>query len=99
MPKVNFVASAANFITWSIQRTLSGQSVVNPLLAGGNAIRKNIILTGVIAIGTGQNNQLHVRFKVPRRFQRIGDGDAWSIVTENNTAVSAFYYIIYKVIM
>ncbi len=99
MPKVNLGAATANFVVWTIQRTLSGQSVVNPLLAGGNPIRKNIILTGVLGLGTGQNNPLHIKFKIPKKFQRIGDGDVWSIVTDQTTAVSTIYYIIYKVFM
>jgi len=98
MPKVN-LAATANFITWTIQRTLSGQSVVNPLSAGGNAIRKNILLTGVVGLGEGQNNQLHVKFKIPKKYQRIGDGDVWNIITDNTSAVTTFYYIIYKIFM
>ncbi len=98
MPKVN-LDTTANFITWTIQRTVSGQAVVNPLTAGGNPLRKNIILTGMLGLGDRQNSSLHIKFRVPKRFQRIGDGDAWSIVTENTTAVSAQYMIIYKVFM
>ncbi len=97
MPKINFTATTANFVTWSIQRTVSGQSVVNPIGAGGSPLRKNILLTGCIGIGTGQNNSLHIKFKVPKKFQRMGDGDVWSIVNENAFALSTFYYIIYKV--
>ncbi len=99
MPKINLVAGAANFCTWSIQRTVTGQSIVNPLIAGGSPLRKNIILTGVVGMGAGQNNQLHVKFRVPKKFQRVGDGDAWSLVTNNFDVVSTLYYIIYKVQM
>ncbi len=98
MPKINLSATA-NIITWTIQRTLSGQTVVNPLLAGGNPIRKNIILTGVLGLGDHQNNSLHIKFRVPKRFQRIGDGDQWNLVTDNLVAVTTSYYIIYKIIM
>ncbi len=99
MPKVNLGAATANFITWTIQRVLSGQSVQNPLTAGGTPLRKNIILTGVVGLGAGQNNSLHIKFKIPKRFQRIGDGDVWTIVNNNTLAVSTIYYIIYKVTM
>ncbi len=96
MPKINLGATA-NFITWTIQHTQSGQTVVNPLVAGGNPIRKNIVLTGVIGLGQNQNNSVHIKFRVPKRFQRIADGDGFNLVTENNLAVSTSYYIIYKV--
>ena len=48
MPKVNLGAATANFIHWTIQHTLTGQSVVNPLTPSGNPLRKNIMLTGVV---------------------------------------------------
>ncbi len=98
MPKVT-LGGTANFITWSIQRILSGQAVVNPITAGGNPLRKNILLTGVLGLGTTQNDKLHIKFRIPKKFQRVGDGDAWQIVTNNFLAVSTNYYIIYKVIM
>ncbi len=99
MPKVNLEAATANFVVWSIQRSLSGQSIVNPVSAGGNPLRKNILLTGMVGLGAGQNNGIHIKFRIPKRFQRIGDGDAWSIVNNNGLATSAQYYIIYKVQM
>ncbi len=99
MPKVNLGAATANFITWSIQHINTGQSVVNPITAGGGPLRQNIVLTGVLGLGAGQNNSLHIKFRIPKRFQRIGDGQGFSIVTENFLAVSTFYYIIYKVEM
>lgn len=99
MPKVNLGAATANFITWTLQRTVQSQAVINPLAVAGSGLRKNVILTGVLGLGAGQNNQLHIKFKIPRKFQRMSDGDAWSIVNDNGLAVSVFYYIIYKVIM
>ncbi len=97
MPKVNLGAGTANFVTWTIQRTQSGQSVKDPLTISGNALRKNVLLSGVLGLGAGQNNNLHIKYKVPPKFQRIGDGDQWIIVTNNGLATSAFYYIIYKI--
>ncbi len=99
MPKVNLGAGTANFVHWTIQRTLTGQSVVNPITAGGNPLRKNIILSGVIGMGEGQNNSTHIKFRVPPKMQRVGDGDVWNIVNNNLAAVSVVYYIIYKVHM
>ncbi len=99
MPKVNLGASTANFIHWSIQRTQQGQSVVNPITASGNALRINILLTGVVGLGAGQNNSLHVKYRVPTKYQRIGDNHIWQLVNNNDLAVSVTYYIIYKVIL
>ncbi len=99
MPKVNLGAATANFIHWTMQRTITGQAVVNPITAGGNPLRKNILLTGVLGLGAGQNNQLHIKFKVPPKYQRIADGDVWNLVMDNGLAVSATYYFIYKIFM
>ncbi len=99
MPKVNLGAGTANFIHWTMQRTQTGQSVVNPITAGGNPLRKNIMLTGVMGLGAGQNNSLHIRFKIPPKYQRIADGDVWNIVNNNGLAVSATYMFIYKIFM
>jgi len=99
MPKVNLGAGTANFINWSLQRTLSGQAITNPVSAGGSPLRKNILLTGLVGLGAGQNNQLHISYKVPPKMQRIGDGDVWNLVNSNGLAVSSMYYIIYKVFM
>ncbi len=97
MPKVNLGAGSANFVTWTIQRTESGQSIVSPITSGGNPLRKNIMLTGLVGHGAGQNSSLHIKFKVPPKFQRIADGNVWSIVNDNTAAISAQYQFIYKV--
>ncbi len=99
MPKVNLGAATANFITWTLQRTLTGQSVINPISAAGDAKRTNIMLTGVLGLGAGQNNQLHITYKVPPKFQRMQDDMFWNLVMDNGLAVSTFYYIIYKIFM
>ncbi len=98
MPKIG-LGAIGNFITWSIQRLVSGQAVISPITAGGSPLRKNIILTGNVGLGQNQNNSIHIKFRIPKRFQRIGDGDAWQIVNHNHLAVTTQYYIIYTVIM
>jgi len=97
MPKVNLGAATANFVAWSIQRTQQGQAIVNPILMGGNGLRKNVLLSGIMGLGAGQNNSTHIRYKVPKKFQRIGDNDVWSIVNDNGLAVSAQYQFMFKV--
>ncbi len=99
MPKVNLGAGTANFITWSIQRTNTGQAVVNPTTQGGNPLRSNVMLTGVLGLGAGQNNNLHVIYKIPPKYQRITDSQVWSVVNNNGLAVSTEYNFLYKVFM
>ncbi len=97
MPKVNLGASTANFLAWSLQKLKVGQSVQDPLLAGGKANRQNIMLTGMIGLGAGQNNSLTVKYNVPKNHQRMADGESWNLVTNNGLAVSTQYMFIYKV--
>ncbi len=99
MPKVTLPAGSASFTVWTIQRTQSGQNIINPLVAGGSPLRKNILRTGVIGLGGSQNSQLHINYKVPQKYQRIGDGDAWQLVMDNSGTVQVKYYIIYKIFM
>ncbi len=96
-PKVNLGASTANFVAWSLQKLKVGQSIQDPLLAGGKALRKNIVLTGMMGLGAGQNNSLVIRFNIPRSMQRMADGDNWQLVQNNGLAVSTQYMFIYKV--
>ncbi len=97
MPKVNLGSGTANFITWSIQRTRTGQAVVDPIIQAGNPLRNNVMLTGKLGLGAGQNNQLHVKYRLPKKMQRIADGDVWNIVNNNGLAVSTEYMFIFKV--
>jgi len=99
MPKVNLGAATANFITWSLQRTRTGQAIIRPDTAGGSPLRNNILLTGVLGLGAGQNNSLHIRYKIPPKFQRVADGDVWNVVNRNDLVVSTQYLFIYKVHM
>ncbi len=99
MPKVNLGAATADFVTWSLQRTQTGQAIVNPISQAGNPLRRNVLLTGNLGLGAGQNNNLHIKYKIPKKYQRIGDGDVWNVVNNNGLATSAFYQFIYKVFM
>ncbi len=98
MPKVN-LATTANFIHWTIQRIRTGQSVINPLSAAGDPLRTNIMLSGVVGLGDRQNSNLHVRYKIPPKMQRLASGDSWIIVNNNTSAVSTVYQFIYKIFM
>ncbi len=97
MPKVNLGAGTANFIHWALERTLAGQSLVNPSLMGGHSNRTSVLLSGVIGLGAGQNNSLHIRYKVPKKFQRVSEGLVWTIAFNNGLACSAIYQFMYKV--
>ncbi len=86
-----------DFIYWSIQRKSSGQANLNPLSPGGNALRKNILLSGLFSVGKEQNFTQHIRYKIPKKFQRIADGDVWAFVTDNGAITTVANQVVYKV--
>lgn len=86
-----------DFVYWSIQRRVSGQSGINPLSPGGNPLIKNILLSGLFSVGKEQNKTLHIRYKVPKRFQRLGDGDVWTFSYNLGQITTTAKQVVYKV--
>lgn len=86
-----------DFVYWCIQRRTSGQSVLNPVSPGGNPLRKNILLSGLFSVGKEQNKTLHIRYKVPKRYQRIADGDSWTFTYNLGQITTTAMQVVYKV--
>ncbi len=81
----NLVAISSN-VTWCIQLIHTGQSTVDPLIWGGNAQRNQIFKCGLMSLGKEQSNNRTIKFKIPKQFQRVREGDQWSF-TRNGTAL------------
>lgn len=91
------LTSINDFIYWSIERKASGQGTVNPKSPGGNPLRKNILLSGLFMVGKDQNRVLHVRYKVPKKYQRIADGDTWRLNYDLGVVTTTAKQVVYKV--
>lgn len=94
---VNLV-SVAMFQNMSVQLTRSGQSPIDPRVVGGNPQRNQVHYQRIVGIGKDQNNNYVLRFKVPKKFQRVRDGDKWTFTciadqvhTSNIQAIYKFY--------
>ena len=91
----NLVA-VSHFHHVSVQLTRSGQSVVDPTVVGGNPQRNQVFFQKLYSIGKEQNSTIAFWFKVPKKYQRVREGDKWSFVVNGDTVYSDAYQCIYK---
>ena len=84
------------FVWVTIQQVHSGQVAVNPRVVGGNPQRNQVFRQIMRGIPPDTNANMHINFKIPKRFQRVRDGDQWAIHYENSEVVSRTAEIIYK---
>ncbi len=90
------LAATACFIHASIQQIHDGQSVVGPDVVGGNPRRNQVFHQALYQVGDAQSNTRVYRFKVPKKFQRVREGDVWQMVWRNSETVSSAAQVIYK---
>ncbi len=91
------ITGVSTFVHWSIQRLRSGQSSISPISVGGNPQRSCVMMQGMQCVGEFQNAHINVKYKVPKAFQRVADGDQWMFVTLSSTNVDTVKQVIYKV--
>ncbi len=84
------------FSNWCIQLVHSGQSLVSPILVGGNPRRNQVFKQGLMAIGDNQNSNMRLMFKIPKGFQRVREGDKWQLAVNSDGVLAAAAQIIYK---
>lgn len=90
------LVNIASFVWISIQKVHSGQTVVDPRAAGGNAQRNQIYKQLLRCVGQNQNVNVPIRFKIPSKFQRCREGDKWIVTMESDTIRTEAGQIIYK---
>ncbi len=90
------LASTAAFMYVSIQRLHSGQTSVDPRTIGGSAQRNQCHFQALYVVGEQQNTTRNFRFKVPKKFQRVREGDIWQLVTYCTGVTSQAVQMIYK---
>lgn len=90
------IVGGSVFVHYSIQQLRSGQSAILSNVVGGSPQRNQVFLQGMASIGINQNWNRSIKFKIPRKFQRVREGDLWLIeITNSNTLVMA-EQVIYK---
>ncbi len=86
----------ANVFIWlSIQRVHSGQSTISPRVVGGNPQRNQVHYQTLRMVGPTQTTNFAFTFKVPKKFQRVREGDEWQLVMESDATTVQAFQIIY----
>ncbi len=92
----NNLASSAIFLWASIQHTRSGQSPLDPRSLGGNPQRNQTFRQRLLILGVGQNSNLYWKFRIPKKFQRVREGDQWILTLNADGTTIRASQIIYK---
>jgi len=93
---VQNVADVACFMHVAVQLTHSDQSIVDPRVVGGNSQRNQIFFQKIYCVGHKQNTNILIKFKVPKRFQRVRETDQWHFTRVASVAFADTMQVIYK---
>ncbi len=91
----NLVATTL-FVNGHISQMHSGQTVPSPLTVGGNPLRNQVHYQFLFSVGKDQNSTHIFRFKIPKRFQRVREGDQWFFTVNANNVFTDIAQVIYK---
>lgn len=81
----------------SVQKIHTGQSTVAPNVVGGNPQRNQVFHQSLRVLGQLQNMNYSYTFKVPKKYQRIREGDAWAFVYQSSQIWTDAVQVIYTV--
>ncbi len=91
------LANVAATIWWTIQIKRGGQtSTVHPQTVGGDNQRNQVFKQLMRSAGENQNVTMHQRFKVPKMFRRVREGDSWTVTWICDETVNRAAQFIYK---
>ncbi len=92
---INIVSNPA-FAHVIIQLKHSGQANLSPDVIGGDPLRNNVYHQDCFSVGADQNTNRKYKFKVPKRVQRVREGDVWQVIVSVNQAYNSVCQVIYK---
>lgn len=84
------------FTVLSVQLVHSGQVAIDPYTTGGNEQRNQVMHTIVRCVSPLQNSNVMIKFKIPKRYQRIRNGDRWIMTVNNNIALEHLHFVFFK---
>lgn len=90
------LVSVANYMWVSLIHLRSGQGNVAPDVVGGNPQRNQIHRQKLYAVGANQSSTLIWKIKIPRKYQRVREGDQWRFLSLGNNIHNSAAQIIYK---
>ncbi len=80
----------------AIQHLRATQLKVTPNVVGGNPQRNQVFYQKLHVMGQSQNNNFTFRFKIPKKYQRVREGDTWLFTRIADQVYSDCVQIIYK---
>ncbi len=80
----------------AIQKLHAAQALVDPRLVGGNPQRNQVFFQQLFMVGKDQNSNHVYRFKVPKKYQRVREGDRWFFTVISDQVFSDALQCIYK---
>lgn len=86
----------ASFVWVTIQHLRSGQTAIDNQAVGGNAQRNQVHLQIQRSLGKDQNRDIVIPFKIPKKFQRVREGDQWVCSVKCDTIRTQALQHIYK---
>ncbi len=92
----NLDQANATFTVVSMQKVHTGQVAIDPYTTGGNEQRNQVFHTIVRCVAPVQNSNIMVKFKVPKRYWRMRNGDEWRLTINNNLPVEQLIFVFYK---
>ncbi len=90
------LVNVAAFTHLQVIRLHSGQVTVAPNAVGGSPIRNQVHHQECFCLGQNQNVNRVIRFKVPKKFQRVREGDIWQLNTITDQVSTGVCQILYK---
>ncbi len=92
----NVAAAVANFFSFSIQQLRFGQLFVDPRTIGGSSQRNQVFHQSLFSVGEGQNKTWVMQFRIPKKYQRVREGDVWTFNRVGSATWSENIQVIYK---
>ncbi len=90
------LGTGAGFIHVAIEQLHDGQSIVAPNVVGGNPRRNQVFFQRLYNVGADQSFYATFKLKIPKKYQRVREGDNWQFVWINGATMSASLQAIYK---
>ncbi len=90
------IVGGSVFVHMALQQLHTGQSVVAANVVGGNPARNQVFYQSLDSIGINQNWNRKIRLKIPKKFQRVREGDTWILQVQSSNTLTQALQVIYK---
>jgi len=90
------LVNISQFLSYGIQLVHAGQNPISLLVVGGNPQRNQVFYQRMEGLGQFQNFSRTIKFKIPKKFQRVREGDEWRFSRRGTQVFTEQLQVIYK---